>query len=119
MKRSRLSTQYAFPGRSAQKCDDVEDVGGEVSWANSFFRIHSSGICLVAVVTYLLQSCLISCHPMGLYPPRLPWAWDSPGKNTGVGCHFLPQGIKVASPALQTRKAPVTHICHTFLNICL
>ena len=50
-KLSRLSTEYAFPGRSAQKCDDVEDVGGEVGWANSFFRIHSLGICLVAVAT--------------------------------------------------------------------
>ena len=29
----------------------------------------------------------------GLQPPRLLCAWDSPGKNTGVGCHFLLQGI--------------------------
>ena len=26
-------------------------------------------------------------------PPRLLCPWDSPGKNTGVGCHFLLQGI--------------------------
>ena len=26
-------------------------------------------------------------------PPRLFHAWDSPGKNIGVGCHFLLQGI--------------------------
>ena len=26
-------------------------------------------------------------------PTRLPRPWDSPGKNTGVGCHFLLQGI--------------------------
>ena len=25
----------------------------------------------------------------------LPCPWDSPGKNTGVGCHFLLQGMKV------------------------
>ena len=29
----------------------------------------------------------------GLWPARLLCPWDSPGKNTGVGCHFLPQGI--------------------------
>ena len=29
--------------------------------------------------------------------PRLPHPWDSPGKNTGVGCHFLLQCIKVKS----------------------
>ena len=28
---------------------------------------------------------------------RLPRAWDSPGKNTGVGCHFLLQCMKVKS----------------------
>ena len=28
---------------------------------------------------------------------RLPRPWDSPGKNTGVGCHFLLQGMKVKS----------------------
>ena len=27
----------------------------------------------------------------------LPCPWDSPGKNTGVGCHFLPQCVKVKS----------------------
>ena len=30
-------------------------------------------------------------------PLRLPRPWDSPGKNTGVGCHFLLQGLKVRS----------------------
>ena len=28
-----------------------------------------------------------------LYPARLLCQWDSPGKNTGVGCHALLQGI--------------------------
>ena len=28
-------------------------------------------------------------------------SWNSPGKNTGVGCHSLLQGIKPGSPALQ------------------
>ena len=30
-------------------------------------------------------------------PTRLPSPWDSPGKNTGVGCHFLLQCMKVKS----------------------
>ena len=29
----------------------------------------------------------------GLWPIRLHCPWDSPGKNTGVGCHFLLQGF--------------------------
>ena len=34
------------------------------------------------------QSCLTLCDPIDSSPPG--WCpWDSPGKNTGVGCHFL------------------------------
>ena len=32
-----------------------------------------------------------SVRPYGLQPARLLCSWDSPGKNTGVGCHFLLQ----------------------------
>ena len=39
------------------------------------------------------QSCLTLCNPHGLQPTRLLCPWDSPGKNTGVGCHSLLQGI--------------------------
>ena len=35
-------------------------------------------------------------------PIRLPHPWDSPGKNTGVGCHFLLQCIKVKSEVTQS-----------------
>ena len=34
-----------------------------------------------------------SLWPHGLYPTRLFSPWNSPGKNTGVGCHTLSQGI--------------------------
>ena len=34
-----------------------------------------------------------SLRPHGLYPTRFFRPWDSPGKNTGVGCHLLLQGI--------------------------
>ena len=39
------------------------------------------------------QSCLTLCGPMDCSPPRLLCPWNFPGKNTGVGCHFLFQGI--------------------------
>ena len=44
-------------------------------------------------------ACMPSCfspdslRPYGPQPARLPCPWDSPGKNTGVGCHALLQGI--------------------------
>ena len=34
-----------------------------------------------------------SLQPRGLYPTRLLCPWDFPGKNTGVGCHFLLWGL--------------------------
>ena len=34
-----------------------------------------------------------SLLPRGLQPARLPCPWNSPGKNTGVGCHALFKGI--------------------------
>ena len=40
-------------------------------------------------------------------PTRLPRPWDSPGKNTGVGCHFLLQCMKVKS------ESEVTQSCLT------
>ena len=38
-----------------------------------------------------------SVRPSRREPTRLPRPWDSPGKNTGVGCHFLLQCMKVKS----------------------
>ena len=38
-----------------------------------------------------------SVQPHRLQPTRLPHPWDPPGKNTGVGCHFLLQCMKVKS----------------------
>ena len=40
-----------------------------------------------------LQSCP-TVQPHRRQPTRLPRPWDSPGKNTGVGCHFLLQCMK-------------------------
>ena len=39
------------------------------------------------------QLYLILLHPYGLKPTRLLCPWDFPGRYTGVGCHFLLQGI--------------------------
>ena len=38
-----------------------------------------------------------SVQPHRRQPTRLPRPWDSPGKNTGVSCHFLLQCMKVKS----------------------
>ena len=53
-----------------------------------------------------LQSCPTLCNPIDGSPPRLPRPWDSPGKNTGVGCHFLLQCRKVKSESEVAQSCP-------------
>ena len=47
-------------------------------------------------------------RPHRRQPTRLPCPWDSPGKNTGVGCHFPLQCMKVKS------ESEVVQSCLTF-----
>ena len=68
----------------------------------------------------IIISCALLCsvvsdslQPQGLQPTGLLWLWDSPGKNTGVGCRFLLQGIfpSLESPeslALQVDSLPLS-----------
>ena len=45
-------------------------------------------------------------RPHRRQPTRLPRPWDSPGKNTGVGCHFLLQCMKVKSEREVAQSCP-------------
>ena len=55
---------------------------------SNIFNVYSQDtLCLVT------QLCLTLCHPMDCSPPGSSVHGDSPGKNTGVGCHALLQGI--------------------------
>ena len=56
-----------------------------------------------------LQSCL-TVQPHRRQPTRIPRPWDSPGKSTGVGCHFLLQCAKVKS------ESEVAQLCQTLYN---
>ena len=47
-----------------------------------------------------------SVWPHRWQPTRLPRPWDSPGKNTGVGCHFLLQCMKVESEREVAQSCP-------------
>ena len=69
-------------------------------------QLHSSQK-LAATAAKLLQSCPTLCNPTDGQSTRLPHPWDSPGKNTGVDCHFLLQRMKVKS------KSEVAQTCLT------
>ena len=47
-----------------------------------------------------------SVQPHRRQPTRLPRPWDSPGKNTGVDCHFLLQCMKVKSESEVSQSCP-------------
>ena len=55
--------------------------------ATHIFLMLTGSVCIYA------QSCLTLCDPMDCSLPGFPVHGDSSGKSTGVGCHFLLQGI--------------------------
>ena len=73
------------------------------------WRTWVNECCLVA------QSCQTLLQPHELYPTRLLCPWDFPGKNTGVSCHFILQGIFLtheSNPGLlhwQVDSLPLSH----------
>ena len=61
---------------------------------------------LAAAAAKSLQSLSDSVQPHRRQPTRLPHPWDSPGKNIGVGCHFLLQCMKVKSESEVAQSCP-------------
>ena len=59
----------------------------------------------------LLLSRFSCVRPHRQQPTRLPRPWDSPGKNTAVGCHFLLQCMKVKS------ESEVAQLCPTLSDL--
>ena len=73
------------------------------------FSIHAA-VAAAAAAAKSLQSCpTLWLHRW--QPTRLPHPWDSPGKNTGVGCHFLLQCMKVKS------QSEVAQLCPTISDL--
>ena len=61
----------------------------------------------------------VKLRPRGLQPARLLCLWDFPDKNTGVGCHFLLQGIfstQGSNPGLPHCRQTLYHLSHHDLS---
>ena len=67
-------------------------------------------LCTNAAAAKSCQLCP-TLRPRRQQPTRFLCPWDSPGKNTGVGCHFLLQCMKVKS------KSEVAHSCPTLSDL--
>ena len=75
------------------------------------FDIVFMHLCIAAAAAAKsLQACLTLCDPIEGQPTRLPHPWESPGENTGVGCHFLLQCMKVKS------ESEVAQLCPTLCD---
>ena len=76
---------------------------------------HSPGSCgpaawaLFSLLLLLSRFSRVRLWPHRWQPTRLPRPWDSPGKNTGVGCHFLLQCMKVKSEREVAQSCPTLH----------
>ena len=71
-----------------------------------------AGQCQLLLLLLLLSlfSHVQFCATHRQQPTRLSHPWDSPGKNTGMGCHFLFQCMEVK------REGKVTQFCPTLSN---
>ena len=79
---------------------------------------HNDSVIHVCMHVKLLQSCPTLCHPVDCCPPGSSVHGDSPGKNTGVGCHALLQGIfptQGLNPVLPHCRQILCHLSHTYL----
>ena len=68
-----------------------------------------------AVLFLVTQSCVTLCDPMDCSPPGSSVHGDSTGKNTGVGCHALLQGIlptQGSNPGLPHGEQIFYSLCH-------
>ena len=68
-----------------------------------------------AVLCLVARSCLTLCDPMDSSPPGFSVHGDSPGKNTGMGCHDFLQGIfpiQGSNPGLPHCRQILYHLSH-------
>ena len=65
--------------------------------------------CCCCCCCYVASVVSDSVQPHRRQPTRLPRPWDSPGKNTGVGCHFLSQCMKVKSESAVIQSCLTLH----------
>ena len=74
----------------ADEANNLEMNFQHTEWKCPF---HTPLTALRAVLRLVPQLCLTLCHPMDCSPPDPSVHGDSPGMNTGMGCHALLQGI--------------------------
>ena len=81
----------------------------------AYHFLHLFSLRLCCVLCSVAQSCLTLCNPMERSLPGSSVHGDSPGKNTGAGCHALLQGIfptQGSNPGLPHCRWILYHLSH-------
>ena len=81
-------------------------------------KLRTTGV--QVCVWLVAQSCPTICDPMNCSPPGSSVHGDSPGKNTGVGCHALLQGIfptQGSNPGLPHCRQIFYHLSHQGIQV--
>ena len=89
-------TSWQIEGRKVEAVTDFIFLGFKIS-------AYWDCCCCCCWVTSVVSD---SVQPHRWQPTRLPRPWDSPGKNSGVGCHFLLQCVKVKSESEVAQSCP-------------
>ena len=80
----------------------AESIGEDASMDDQQSNTQKTDCCCCQVASVMSDS----VRPHRRQPNRLPQPWDSPGKNTGVGSHFLVQCMKVESEREVAQSCP-------------
>ena len=102
-----LCADYSVKGESLQSSADpifyLRKIGLILffnTWKLNLAVASNTSLISKVVCCCCRQVASVMSDPVGPHrrqPTRLPHPWDSPGKNTAVGCHFLLQSMKVKS----------------------
>ena len=134
-----LATCYLLCGKAAaaakslQSCPTLCDPMDCSPPGSSIHGIFQARVLERGAIAFSMWKCCCCCcccqvapvvsdsvRPNRWQPTRLPSPWDSPGKNTGVGCHFLLHvemlvAFKCFPSSLQPH--PLTAVCHLWSSL--
>ena len=105
---ARLSVGFLVEMSSVASCEKIAFSRGRPSDSEVISQALKSSVGCCCWVTSVVSA---SVRPHRRQPTRLPRPWDSPGKSTWVGCHFLLQCMKVKS------KSEVAQSCPTLSDL--
>ena len=105
-RRERLPTPVFLPGEFHGLCSPWDHKELDTTEQLSHITHISYTLCCCCCC-WVISVVSDPVRPHRRQPTRLPCPWDSPSKNTGMGCHFLLQCMKVKSESEVAQSCPI------------